>query len=80
MAELEKALNTPSNVIIYKQHWDYCARLLGLLHNVMRFCERKFSSVTEKKGIADKDSYILFWEMLLLRIDAAQAEGSFGWQ
>ena len=28
---MEKALDTPSNVMIYKQHWDYYARTPGLL-------------------------------------------------
>ena len=31
VAEMEKALDTPSNVMIYKQHWDYYARTPGLL-------------------------------------------------
>ena len=28
---MEKALDTPSNVMIYKQHWDYYAKTPGLL-------------------------------------------------
>merc|ERR1719410_3385420 len=31
VAEMEKALDTPSNVMIYKQHWDYYSRTPGLL-------------------------------------------------
>ena len=34
VADLEKALDTPSNVMIYKQHWDYYARTPGLLHGL----------------------------------------------
>ena len=76
VAELEKALDTPSNVMIYKQPWDYCAaRIPGLLHNVMKFCERKIFGVAGKRDIADKMSYILFWEMLVL-LQKGHVDGS----
>ena len=27
---MEKALNTPSNVLIYKQHWDHYSKTPGI--------------------------------------------------
>merc|ERR1719445_308145 len=34
VAEMEKALDTPSNVMIYKQHWDYYSKTPGLLEKL----------------------------------------------
>ena len=31
---MEKALDTPSNVMIYKQHWDYYSKTPGLLEKL----------------------------------------------
>merc|ERR1719318_596936 len=34
VAEMEKALDTPSNVMIYKQHWDYYGKAPALLEKL----------------------------------------------
>ena len=36
MAKMEKAMGTPSNVMIYKQHWDYDFKAPALLEKLPR--------------------------------------------
>ena len=47
----------------------------GETHNndVIKFCERKISSVAGRRDITDKESYVLLWKMLVLQV---QVEGS----
>ena len=44
---------------------------------MIKFCERKISSVAGRRDIADKESYVLLWEMLVLLLrQKGQVEGS----
>ena len=47
---MEKALDTPSNVMIYKQHWDYYARTPGLLDKLRQTsrCSTTCCSTSDK--------------------------------
>ena len=42
-------------------------------NDVIKFCERKISSVSGRRDITDKESYVLLWKMLVLQV---QVEGS----
>ena len=51
----------------------------GVTHknDVIKFCERKIAACRSKKEMADKESYILLWEMLVLLLrQKGQVEGS----
>ena len=46
-------------------------------NDVIKFCEKKISSVASRHDIADKESYVLLWEMLVLLLrQKGQVEGS----
>ena len=46
-------------------------------NDVIKFCERKISSVAGRRDITDKESYVLLWEMLVLLLrQKGQVEGS----
>ena len=42
----------------------------GVTHknDVIKFCERKISASRGRADIADKESYVLLWEMLILML------------
>ena len=35
-------------------------------NDVIKFCEKKISGVGSRRDIADKESYVLLWEMMVL--------------
>ena len=37
-----------------------------LKNDVIKFCERKIAACTGRRDMADKESYILLWDMLVL--------------
>ena len=44
---------------------------------MIKFCERKIAGVQARRDIADKESYVLLWEMLVLLLrQKGQVEGS----
>ena len=46
-------------------------------NDVIKFCERKIAGVQARRDIADKESYVLLWEMLVLLLrQKGQVEGS----
>ena len=51
----------------------------GVTHknDVIKFCERKITASRGRADIADRESYILLWEMLILMLrQKGQVEGS----
>ena len=62
VAEMEKALDTPSNVMIYKQHWDYYGKAPALLeklkleqpimHHLLQHFRQNFWHLVEQKIVA----------------------------
>merc|ERR1719318_2103383 len=62
VAEMEKALDTPSNVMIYKQHWDYYCKAPALLeklkleqpimHHLLQHFRQNFWHLVEQQMVA----------------------------
>eukprot|EP00092_Neocalanus_flemingeri_P007473 GFUD01008070.1.p1 GENE.GFUD01008070.1~~GFUD01008070.1.p1 ORF type:complete len:2334 (+),score=842.22 GFUD01008070.1:46-7047(+) len=65
VAEMEKALDTPSNVMIYKQHWDYYGKAPALLeklkveqpimHHLLQHFRQNFWHLVEQQ-MAEQDT------------------------
>jgi len=66
VAEMEKALDTPSNVMIYKQHWDYYAKAPALLeklkleqpimHHLLQHFRQNFWHLVEQQMASQDNS------------------------
>merc|ERR1719445_1963368 len=66
VAEMEKALDTPSNVMIYKQHWDYYAKAPVLLeklkseqpimHHLLQHFRQNFWHLVEQQMASQDNS------------------------
>jgi len=66
VAEMEKALDTPSNVMIYKQHWDYYGKAPALLeklkleqpimHHLLQHFRQNFWHLVEQQMVAQDTS------------------------
>merc|ERR1719309_665354 len=66
VAEMEKALDTPSNVMIYKQHWDYHSKSPGgleklkleqpIMHHLLQHFRQNFWHLVEQQSNSQDNS------------------------